>query len=163
MELFQNNLINWLILVAVIVFFWQKYMPAFFSERRKRIQGSIDEAKRAHEEGKAFLAAQKERIANAEKEAEHILVEARDLAEKQKQQIAEQTKKDCADLEKKIQQQISGYRQTVITELRSQAAVAALRLAEIELPAALSDNAKQGLQERFVAQLGKLDQIGGNQ
>jgi F-type H+-transporting ATPase subunit b len=160
-QLFENNLINWLLLVVAIVFLWQKSMPAVFAARRKSIEGAIDEARRAREEGQAFLAEQTKRIENAEKEAEHILVEAKQVAQQLKNQITEQTKKDSTDLEKKIEQQISGHRQTVITELRSQAAIAALRLAEIELPAALSDNAKKGLQERFVGQLGKVDSLGG--
>jgi F-type H+-transporting ATPase subunit b len=158
MELFKNNLFNWLILVGVIVWMWNKFMPAVFDERRRKILAAIDESRKAREEGTSFLAQQKDRIDNAEKDAEKILVEARQMAEQLKQQLAEQTRKDAADLERKIDQQIATHRQMVITELRSSAATVAVRLAEASLPGAITDNVKKGLQERFVSQF---DSTGG--
>jgi F-type H+-transporting ATPase subunit b len=158
-EFFQNNLVNWLILVGVVSFMWMKFMPGVFGSRRQKIQTAIDDAQRAKKEGGAFLAEQRERIANAEKEAERILIEARQVAEQIKQQTSEKTKTDVEALEKKLDQQIATHRQMVITELRSQAATAAVRLAEASLPGAITPTVKKGLQERFVTQL---DQLGAN-
>jgi F-type H+-transporting ATPase subunit b len=158
-QIFGNNLINWVIFVGLIAFFWQKFMPPMFEARRQRIQGALDEAARAKAEGEAFLTQQRERIANAENEAQKILEDAKVTAQSMRSQESELIKKEIAELEKKLDQQISTHRQMVITELRSQAAVAAVRLAEASLPGAITDNVKKGLQERFVTQL---DQIGAN-
>src|SRR5215475_4497349 len=128
MEFFRNNLVNWLILVGVVYYFWMKIMPAVFGDRRQKIQSAIDDAERAKQEGQAFLTEQKARIANAEKESDDILVEARKVAEQVKQQAAEKAQADIAALERKLDQQIATHKQMVITELRSQAAVTAVRL-----------------------------------
>jgi len=158
-QIFSNNIINWVILVGVIVYFWNKFMPPIFAARHQRIQGAIDDAAHAKRDGEDFLQEQKQRIANAETEAKKILEDAKQTAASMKQQESEVIKKEIAELEKKLEQQIATHRQMVITELRSQAAVAAVRLAEASLPGAITDNVKKGLQERFVSQL---DQIGAN-
>jgi F-type H+-transporting ATPase subunit b len=158
-EVFRNNLANWIVLAILLGVLWQKNMPKLFDDRRRKIDTALADAARAQEEGKRFIAEQTTRIENAEKEADKILVEAKELAERMKIDIAEQTKKDSADLEKKIEQQIATHRQMVITELRSQAATVAVRIAEASLPGAITSSVKQGLQERFINQL---DQIGTN-
>ena len=158
-EFFQNNLVNWLILVGVVSYFWMKIMPGVFGSRRQKIQSAIDDAVRAKQDGEAFLAEQRDRISNAEKEAERILVEANQVAEQIKVQTAERTTKEVAALQQKLEQQIANHRQLVIMELRSQAAVAAVRLAEASLPGAITPAVKKGLQERFVTQL---DHLGAN-
>jgi F-type H+-transporting ATPase subunit b len=158
-DVFRNNLANWIVLVILVAILWSKNMPKAFADRRRKIQTALDEAARAKEEGAQFLSSQKQRIDNAEKEAEQILVEAKQVAERMKIDIAEQTKKDAVELEKKIEQTIQTHRQMVITELRSQAATVAVRIAEASLPGAITSNVKQGLQERFISQL---DQVGSN-
>ena len=158
MEFFENNLINWLILAAILVFMWNKYMPGIFEARRKKIEQSLDDAARARKEGNDFLLEQKQRIDNAAREAENILLEANQVAAQMKQQFTEETKKDAKALEQKIEQQIATHRQMVITELRSSAATVAVRLAEASLPGAITDKVKHGLQERF---LNQLDSAGG--
>jgi F-type H+-transporting ATPase subunit b len=149
----KSNLVNWLILIAFFIYLWNKNMPAIFGERRRKIQETLDEATRAREEGQKFLADQKQRIANAEVEAERILADAKKVAEQMKVQIAEQTKKDAEELKHKITQQIDTQKQMAITELRSQAATVAVRLAEASLPGAITDGVKKGLQDQFVKQM----------
>ena len=155
---FSNNLLNWLILVVLLVILWVKVMPGVFKDRKDRIDNALEEAKRARTEGQDFLRQQEARIANAEKEADTILVEAKEMATKLKTQLSEDMKKDAEALQKKIEQQIATERQMAITELRSQAAIVAIRLAEASLPGAITPNVKGGLMDQFVKQL---DTIGG--
>jgi F-type H+-transporting ATPase subunit b len=156
---FHNNLINFLVLVVLLGLLWNKMMPALLASRKEKVHAALTDAARTRQEGEEFLQTQKQRIANAEREAEDILVEARRVAEQMKTQITEQTKKDAVDLEQKLVQQIETQRQMVITELRSQAAIGAVRLAEASLPGAITPKVKKGLQDRFVSQL---DTIGSN-
>jgi F-type H+-transporting ATPase subunit b len=158
-EVFKNNLANWIVLVILLAVLWQKNMPKLFADRRRKIDTALTDASKAQTEGERYITEQRDRIQNAEREAEQILVEAKQLAERMKVDIAEQTKKDSADLEKKIEQQIATHRQMVITELRSQAATVAVRIAEASLPGAITNKVKEGLQERFINQL---DQLGSN-
>lgn len=56
-------------------------------ERRKRIRDSLDEADRAREEARRLLAEHKELMAEAKSEAEHILAEARRVADSQRERM----------------------------------------------------------------------------
>ena len=157
--LFESNLINWLLLVAFLVYLWMKFMPGIFKDREDRITTALREAEQARLEGRKFQEEQQTRIANAEKEAENILVEAKQMAERMKTEMSVEMRKDADSLQKKIDQQIATERQMAITELRSQAATVAIRLAEASLPGAITPNVKNGLQDQFIKQL---DSIGNN-
>ncbi|MBY0357125.1 MAG: hypothetical protein K2W82_03915 [Candidatus Obscuribacterales bacterium] len=151
--IFENNLINWLLLVAILIYMWMRITPGLFASRKSRIEQTLAEAAEARKEGQAFLEEQRKKIENAEHEAESILVEAKRVASEMKQQIAEETRKESADLQERITHQIEGERRLAITELRSQAATAAVRLAEATLPGAMTDSARSRLLNEFVEQL----------
>jgi F-type H+-transporting ATPase subunit b len=156
---FHNNLINFLILFVLLGVLWKRTMPAVLNARQHKVTEALNEAQRAKQEAQNFIETQKQRMASAEREAEQILVEARQVAEQMKKSIADQTKLDGADLERKLTQQIETQRQMVITELRSQAAIGAVRLAEASLPGAITANVKSGLQERFINQLDTIGNV----
>lgn len=151
--LFHNNLINWLLLVAVLVYMWMRITPAIFKGRQDDIETALLQAAESRKEGQAFLEEQRKKIENAEHEAETILVEARKVASEMKQQIVDQTAKDSQDLKHRIEQQIEGERRLAVTEMRSQAATVAVRLAEATLPGAITSTAKSRLLGEFVEQL----------
>src|SRR5215471_15967448 len=152
-ELFDNNIINWLLLVGLLAWLSAKQLPGLFAARKDAIETTLKEASQARAEGAAFLEAQQTKIANAEKEAEKILVEAKQMAEQMRLQADEQTKKELTDFSAKIEQQIEGERQVAITQLRAAAAKAAVRLAEATLPAHMTDATKERLMGQFFQQL----------
>lgn len=154
---FTTNVANWVILVIALVFLWIKVAPPMFRQREESIQRQIDEAKRAQEEGQKFFEEQNKRIANAEKEAERILEEAKKIAAAMQEDIREQTKKETADALRKIEQAIHGERSMAINQLRSQAATAAVRLAEATLKSAVTDTHQKRLMTQFVDQLDTID------
>jgi F-type H+-transporting ATPase subunit b len=157
--LFANNLINWLILVALLVYLWHKVTPAMFATRAQAIETALQDARSAKEEAQALREQQTKRLAQADHEAKQILLDARKLAEQMKQKIVEQTQADGQELARKITQQIAAQKQMAIEELRSQAALAAVKLAEAALPGAITDSTRVRLCDQFVQQL---DGIGKN-
>lgn len=154
--IFENNLINWGLLVVLLVVLWNRVMPAIFASRKDKIETALKDAATSRAEGQTFLLSQQERVANAAREAEQILVEARHVAEQMKAQIAEQSKRDGEELSRKTKQQIETEIQMAKAELRSQAAVVAVRLAEAALPGAITDSTRGKLQADFVKQLDSL-------
>jgi F0F1-type ATP synthase membrane subunit b/b' len=92
--LFENNLINWLVLVAAIVYLWNKYVPPMFKAREEQIENSLKEAALAKKQGQELFQEQKKRVENAETEKKQILVEAKELAEQLKLQMEAQALKD---------------------------------------------------------------------
>lgn len=152
-ELFDSNLINWILLVAILAYMWARLTPGMFAARKERIESALEEASRAHQEGQEFLEEQKKRIENAEAESQKILDEARKVATEMKVEIAAQTESDAKYLRERITQQINAEKQQAFTEMKSRAAVVAVRLAEASLPGAITDSAKARLHNQFVDQL----------
>jgi F-type H+-transporting ATPase subunit b len=150
---FRNNVINWIVLVALVAWMMKSLLPPVFAARRERINTALDDAAKARSEGKTFLEEQEKRIANAEKEAEKKIVEAKEVAVQMRAQMEEQTRKEAADLSTKIDQQIANQRQLAITELRGAAARAAIKLSEAGLSQHLNAGAKQKLLDQFTEQL----------
>lgn len=153
LHLFESNLLNWILLVVLLAYLWIKATPALFQSRQDKIASILEEAAKAKNEAEKFLDDQTRRIENAEQESQKILVEAKRVAEEMKQQIAEQTNQEVRDFERKISQAITAETQMAITELRSQAATVAVRLAETTLPGAMTASAKDRMLAEFVDQL----------
>jgi F-type H+-transporting ATPase subunit b len=153
--LFENNLINWLVLMAGVIYLWNKFVPPMFKAREDAITTAIADARATKAQGEAMLEEQKVRIANAEQEAAKILDEAKALATQLQQQMEEQTRKDTIDLERKIKQSIANEKQAAITSLRLAAARASIVLTEKALPSLLDEAAKARLLTQFMEQLDK--------
>ncbi len=151
--LFENNVINWLVLVVAIYFLWQKYVPPMFKAREEHIENALKEAALAKKQGQELFQEQKKRVENAEAEKKQIITEAKDLAEQLKQQMKAQAMEDMKNLEAKIEQQIANEKQQAITQLRQTAAVASIKLTEQLLPSLLDEQAKAKLLNQFMEQL----------
>jgi F-type H+-transporting ATPase subunit b len=152
-DFFSNNLVNWLILVGVIVYFWNKKTPVMFDARKERIETAIKDAAAAKEQGEAFLKKQQETVANLDLESARILTEAKQLAVEMQAQMKAQTEKEIADTLKRIDAQILGERQLAITELRAAAARASIKLTEQLLPSLMNAESKSKLLSQFMEQL----------
>jgi F-type H+-transporting ATPase subunit b len=150
---FENNLVNWLVLVALVIWLCSKYVPPLLQTRKQRIENALSEAANAKSESLAFLQAQQTRVANAEQEAQNILSEARKIAQDMAAGIKAQTTKDLAALKHNIKMQLENERRLAVTQLRSAAAKAAIRLSSQQLPDAITDTMKSRLVGQFLEEL----------
>jgi F-type H+-transporting ATPase subunit b len=147
------NVLNWILLVALLCWIWVKYGAPAFKSREESIASTIKTAEKAKQDAAAFLKEQKERVAKAEKTAADIVAEQRQAAEQMRAQIEEQTKKDVADLKVKFESAIANERQRVVTEMRSAAVKAALTLCEEQLKTSVTPTVKARLLNQFMEQL----------
>jgi len=150
---FKNNFINWLLLVGLVVWLWNKYTPPMFQSRKENIENQLREAELARQNAERFLKEQQERVANAEAEAEKILADAKHLAEQLKLQVEEQTTKEIADLKIKLENSIANERQMAVIEMRSAAAKASIELTKQILPGLMTANVKANLLTQFIEEL----------
>jgi len=150
---FENNLINWLILVVLLFILWQKVTPSMFASRAEKIETSLREAAEARAQSELLLKEQQAKVANVEEEVAQKQADAKVLAEELKVQRAAQTQKDMADLGQKLQNQIATERAVAITELRSSAAKAAIHLTEQILPSMMNESIRGKLLNQFMEQL----------
>lgn len=151
--IFENNLINWIILMFLLIYGWARITPGIFAARKERIDAALKEAEQAKLEGQEFLKKQEAIIANAEEETKKILEEAKQAAATMAADIKKQAAAEEKSLKERIEQQIKAEQQQAITEMRSRAATVAVRLAEASLPGAITDSSKARLHNQFVDQL----------
>ena len=149
----HSNVLNYIILVVALCWGWSKYAKPAFDSRKEQIETSIKAAQQAKQESQAFLTEQRAKVAEAQKDVDNIVKEARQVAEQMKQQIEEDSKKELADLAAKVEAAIANERQVVITEMRAQAVKAAITLCEEQLSRSVSESVKARLLTQFMEQL----------
>jgi F-type H+-transporting ATPase subunit b len=154
----ESNVINWLILVSILAYFAAKYLPPLLAQRKAAIEGELKAAKEARDTALALLENQKQKEADADKEGERILAEAKQAAEQMRLQIEEQTKKGTADLLKKFEGAVATERQIAISQMRAVAIRAAIKLAEENLRSAMTEEARAKLLTQFVSELDNISE-----
>ncbi len=155
--MFENNVINWFLLV---IFFWwvlAKNLPPVFAARELQINSTLEAAQRARLEAEALLAKQKAAVANAEVEAEQIVSEAKNIAAEMQATLEAQTKKDIAEMLVKFENAVAGERQLLVNEMRQAAVKAAIELTRSQLAEQTSAEVKAGLLSQFMEQLETLN------
>lgn len=152
-HLFENNVINWLVLVVLLVILWNKVTPAMFAKREESINNALREAAEARAQSEALLKEQQAKVANVEQEVAKKKADAQALAEELRVQREKQTAKDLSDLAAKLENQISTERAVAVTELRGVAAKAAIHLTEQALPSMMNDSIRSKLLNQFMEQL----------
>ena len=159
---FSNNLVNWLVLAGLVIWGWNKGVPALIDKRAQSIKETIDAAEAARAEAEAFLLEQKTKVENAEEEASKSIDEAKEVASQMKKEMRAQTEKDIESLKDKFEAAIENERQMVVTETRKAAVHAAMQLSESYLRSNISDAEKKVLMQQFIEQLDSIGN-GGNQ
>jgi len=151
------NVINWLLLVAFLVYGWNKLVPPKLAQREQSINEALSVAERSKQEADALLAEQKARLADAEKEREKIVDEAKTVAKQLQADIESQTKREVAELEKKMESALVNERQLIITEVRSAAVKAAMQLSRNHLEHSVTEADNKRLLTQFMQELDSLD------
>lgn len=151
--LFDNNFINWLLLLVFLGWLIQKNMPPLFKARRESIEGEISAAQQAKDEGIAFLEEQRMKLANVEEETKKILADAKTAAQQTTALIEEQTSKEMADLLVKFDSSIQNERQLLVTEMRAAVVKAAVAISEEQLRSQVNDKVKDELLTKFMSEL----------
>jgi len=152
-HIFENNVINWLVLVVLLVILWNKVTPELFAKREEGINNSLREAAEARAQSEALLKEQEAKVANVEEEVAKKKADAIALAEELRVQREKQTQKDLADLTLKLQNQIATERTVAVNDLRGTAAKAAINLTREVLPSMMNDSIRGKLLNQFMEQL----------
>lgn len=155
--MFENNLINWLILVGFLGWVLGKNLPPAFKGREESINATLNQAKKAKEEAEALLEKQKAAVANAEKEAAQILEEAKAVAKEMQASMEAQTKKDIEEMLHKFETAVASERQLLINEMRAASVRAAIELTRNQLASKTSADVKSALLNQFMEQLESLN------
>lgn len=157
----DNNVINWVLLVALIIWGWNKLVPPMLAARAKSIDEALASAAEAKAESDKFLQDQQTALENSKRDAAKMVEEAKVVAEQMKVEIERQTTAEIAALEKKFDAAIENQRQLVITEMRTAAAKAAVQLAKTHLETNVKEADRKRLLTEFMQQLDTLENSEG--
>jgi len=146
----ESNLINFLALLVLIGYFMVKFLPDSTKKRKEELQQQIDNATKARQEAEAKLEQLEQEIANAKKEADVIVQEAKSNAESIKKQIHEDAKQEIFRLYNNAEKDIELQKSLAIEQIKAE--IAKLSLTEIETRLAEKKNEINGLTQQNLSQ-----------
>lgn len=144
------QLINFLILLAILYKFAYKPLLKLLNERSIKIEKSLEDAKKIEEN---LAASQNERhriISEGERSALKIREQAIAKAEKQSEELLERTRRQAEEIIKQAKQQIEGQKQEMIREARVEISDIVIEASKKVLSDVASDEINRKLTERTV-------------
>ena len=89
-DVLETNLINLVIIIAVLFYFGRGFLGKILTERRSSIEQAILEAEKRQKDAAAALAEQQQKLTQAQAEAERIRTASEETAKKAKEAILAQ-------------------------------------------------------------------------
>jgi len=112
------QLVNFILVVAVLWYFAFKPLAKTMTERTTRIEQSLKNADAVEERLRQADAEYQTVLTNAKKDAEHIIVKAKTLAEQQRVEVIEKTKAEAAKIVESGKQQLAAQREQMVASAR---------------------------------------------
>jgi len=144
-----------LILVGLLSKYAWKPITGALEEREKTIEESITRAERALAEAKQLQADTDVKRREAEQQAQVILREARESADRLRTEDVEKTKAEVLRLQQQAQADIERQRLQAMADLRQEVARLAIGAAGKLLTENLDDERQHRLVERFIDEMPK--------
>jgi F-type H+-transporting ATPase subunit b len=155
-DIFEANLINLAVVIAVVVYFGKGFLSKALGDRRDNIATTIKEAEQRQRQAEANLAQEQKKLAEAQQEAARIRANAETSAVAAKAEIMAKAEQEIARIRDTAAQDTTASQERVLRELREQIAAQALQQVEQELQGRLSNEDQQRqLIDRSIALLGR--------
>jgi F-type H+-transporting ATPase subunit b len=154
-DILDTNLINLVIIIAVLFFFGRKFLGNTLTERRSKIEEAIQDAEKRQQEAATALADAQQKLAQAQAEAERIRASAEENAQAAKASILEASRQDVERMKETAVKNLNAEREKAIAELRQRVATMALQRVEGQLKERIDEQAQQNLIDRSIATIGR--------
>ncbi|MBI5740685.1 MAG: F0F1 ATP synthase subunit B [Nitrospirae bacterium] len=145
--------VNFLVLVAVLVFAARKPFAEFFKNRTALIEKSLKEATEAKELALKALNEVKARVGNTDPEIEEILASARKAGEKEKETIIAEGEQLKEKILEQAKANIDFELQKAKDQIKTEAAMMALELAEKQIKEKLGQKEQEALIDGYIKRL----------
>ncbi len=146
--------ISFLILVGLIAKPVWKSVTAALDSKIAEIQSRIDEAIRLREEAQELLAGAKRKLADAERQAQAIIDEARDEAQSLSRKLSEDAEAALKRRERMAMDRIAQAEADATAEIRTLTADVALEATRQILAQEVQGERAQGLVDKSIAEIG---------
>jgi F-type H+-transporting ATPase subunit b len=142
---------------AILFFFmWKWVLPrinGLLEERRRKIQGELENAERTRREADRILEEYRAQLAGAREESGRIIEEARRTAEQLRREAETRAEVESQAIVARAQDEIRAERDRVFQELRSQIGEIAVELAARIVGQSLDESAHQRLIDEYIDQV----------
>lgn len=152
-DILETNLVNLLVVFALLIYFGRGFLGKILGDRRSAIEAAIKDAEQRKQAAASALAEQQQKLAQAQGEAAKIRTSAEEGAKAAREAILVKAEQDIQRMRDTAAQEMGSDQERVINELRQRIAIMAMQRAEGELPSRLNDDLQQRLVNSSIAQL----------
>lgn len=150
----ETNLVNLVIVIAVLVIFGRRFLGSTLQERREKIERDISEAEKRAQQADAALAEAQQKLTQAQAEIDRLNQEAQETARRTKERILEDNAREVERLKASAVQDLAAERERAIAQIRETIVNSALQRVERQMRENLDESAQHRLVDRSLAQLG---------
>ncbi len=148
---------TWLVFISLAIVLWKFVYPQILSAtvaREQRIQKDLEDAERLRREAEATLGEQRELLASSRGEAQAILAEARQAAERERMLAIEHTRQEQEELLARARREIDAERGRAIAGIRREAVDLAIAAAGKVVGERMTAAEDRRLVEDYIASIG---------
>lgn len=149
------QIINFLILVAILTKVAYKPLMKVMDERKRAVEGSIAEAQKEREEAAELKAMYKSQIANARTEAQAIVAKAERAAKESREAILAEAKREQARMLAAAREEIELEKRRALDGIRREVVTLSTMAAAKIVAENLDAQANSALVDAFIRELDK--------
>jgi F-type H+-transporting ATPase subunit b len=157
-----SELVVSLVSFAVLfVILWKFALPPItkmLDDRADKIKDSLEKAEQTRVDAERLLEEYKEQLAEARQEANRVIEQGRKVAETMKDEIVAKANEEREALLVRAREEIQGEKRTAMAELQAQVADLSVAVAGRIIGTSLSTADHKALIEKYVAEVGSLDE-----
>lgn len=155
------TVVIFLVLLGVLMKFAFPPILGYAEAREKRIQAQLDEAQQTRSETERLLARQREELAEARRQSQEIVAEAKQAGERVRQELLEQGRQQHEELLARAKQDIERERQLAVEAVRREAVELALAAASRLLDQRLTADEDRRLVAEYLGGVAPRDETAG--
>ena len=152
------SLVSFAVLFVVMWKFALPPITKMLDERAASIRESLEKAEQTRVEAERLLDEYKVQLDEARKEANRVIEQGRKVAETMKDDIVAKANEERESMLARARQEIEGEKRTAMADLQAQIADLSVAVAGRIIGSSLSADDHKALIEKYVAEVGKLDE-----
>lgn len=152
------SLVSFAVLFVVLWKFALPPITKMLDDRAAKIRESLEKAEETRVEAERLLDEYKEQLAEARQEANRVIEQGRKVAETMKEEIVAKANEERESLLSRAREEIQGEKRAAMAELQGQIGDLSVAVAGRIIGQSLSAADHKALIERYVAEVGALDE-----
>lgn len=147
------QIVNFLILVAILAKFAYKPLMQGLEERQRKIADSIDSAEQDRREAEQLKLEYKKQLVEVRAQAQAIVEKAEKVAEENKEEILKAARAESARILKSVQEEVARERELALAQLRGEVVALSMAAATKIMKEKMDSEANAAIVSDFIDKL----------